>query len=476
MRFLLVTIFILFSGFSVSAKTVFVSTSKGCDANTGLNKASPLKSISKAISISDTILLKSGDIFYESFAVDNKYVGSYGKGNKPTVCGYKRLLKPEWQYVGDNVWVISLVRHNFSGFVVNGSSFLNNIGCIHDYKKNEIHGRKVQNRKDLDQNWDFWQTQEFANRKVMPEMFDSLYLYLSENPNKLSLEFTIGANGISANNSVIDNLNIIGFGGHGIAAGTKTTIRNCRIDAIGGRIQIGYKAFTSLGNGIEFYVSADKENCLVSGCYITRCYDCGITIQGSGKGQATPRNILIEDNLVTNCCQGWEDFLRNDENVVFHNCVVRRNLFINNGNTSGFSYPSGRFKYCHVLGNNFKGDKGLILEENTFIGGNYYCTSPFNKKYMSHIWRDNICYIKRGDFLLSNYSGTADVIRVPKEIGNFKSIEEATDAAIALYRAKTGDQTSSFRICANNRIKTMSRKLKKEWLKKHKYKEYLLTF
>lgn len=456
---------------NLSAKTVFVSSSMGNDANIGVSVDRPLKTINKALTIADTLLLKSGDVFYGSFTANDKYIDRYGEGNRPVVCGYKRIIEPNWEHVEGYVWRLKLTDSNFIGIQTPQSSTLNNIGCIHDWKNDKVHGRKMQYRKDLKQDWDFWQSEEFASQKVAPTEFDTLYMYCSKNPNKMQLELSTGSNGIVASGTALNNITIVGFGKHGIAGGTRTIIRNCRIDAIGGSTQLGHKTFASLGNGIEYYISKDKENCVVKGCYITRCYDCGITIQGSDKGKATPRNFLIEDNLVTNCCQGWEDFLRNDDDVVYENCVVRNNLFIDNGETSGFAYPESRFKYCQVLGNNFKGDKGLVLENNIFVNGNYYCTMPYQKKYMSHVWKNNHCYIMRGDFLLSNYTGTADVIRVPVEKKDYYSLSEATETAINQYRDKTGDKTTAFHILGRYRMKITAKLMKRRWLRDRDYSD-----
>ena len=231
-------------------------------------------------------------------------------------------------------------------------------------------------------------------------------------------------------------------------------------------IAINDNYFTPYGNGIEFWISRNTEDCIVDNCIISRCYDCGVSIQGSGGRQATPRNINISNNLIDRCCQGWEDFLRNDSNVVYENCVFENNIVVNSGNTSGFGYPESRFKYCHVLGNNTKGNKGMIIRNNTFVGGNYYCSGAYNGKYKSNKWQGNTCVIKRGDFILSNYYGTKDVIRIPVEKGEFPTLKDATETAISRYRELTGDETTRFVIKDSVAIDKQIKKLKKKYLKK----------
>lgn len=145
--------------------------------------------------------------------------------------------------------------------------------------------------------------------------------------------------------------------------------------------------------------------------------------------------------------------------------MFEENTVLNIGQTSGFGYPKDRFKYCHVLGNNFKGDKGMIIRNNTFVGGNYYCSGAYRDKYKSNVWEGNVCIIKRGDYILSNYMGTKDVIRIPTKKGDFKTLAEATEDAIRRYRELTGDETTRFVIKSDRKIKRCVAKLKKQFLK-----------
>lgn len=448
-------------------QVAYVSSSIGDDSNNGLNENTPLKTISKALSISSDVRLKANDVFYvKGLVLKDKKISRYGEGDNPVLCGYKRIVHPKWVMVQNNIWRLNLAEDNFSGLVLKGSSLSNNIGCVHEYDKDLVHGHKVQYKSELKENWDIWQTERFDGKTPASE-FDWVYLYYDSNPNNLKLEFSISDIAIRMVNSVVDGIDIIGYG-FGISANTNTKVMNCTIDAIGGRIQLGYNKFTCYGNGVEFYVSKDISNCLVENCVISRCYDCGITIQASGMGQATPRNIRIKNNLIFNCCQGWEDFLRNDVNVKYENCVFENNVLLNNGNTSGFGYPKSRFKYCHVLGNNFIGDKGMIIRNNTFIGGNFYCSSEFKGTYKSNVWEGNTCYIERGDFILSNYVGSKDVVRIPKEKGKFRTINEASEEAIRYYRRLTGDKTTRFVIKNNSSIEKLIKKQKNKFKKSRK--------
>jgi len=446
----------------------YVSTSIG-GAYDGTDINHPTNDLKYAINNSDIVLLKTGDTFYvNDLIVSEITLSSYGDGEAPIICGYKRIIEPRWVEIGNHIWKINLAEDNYSGVVLIGSSLSNNIGCIHEYDKNIIHGHKVQHYSELKSDWDMWQTERF-DKMISSNEFDWLYLYYEGNPNTLKLEFSITDAALRMSNATVENICFEGFG-FGISAGTHSTIRNCELDAIGGRMQIGYDVYICYGNGIEFYVSKDIEDCIVENCVISRCYDCGITIQGSGRGKATPRNIIVRNNLIFQCCQGWEDFLRNDDDVVYENCVFENNVLLNNGMTSGFGYPEDRFKYCHLLGNNKTGNKGMIIRNNIFVGGNFYCSGAYEGVYKSNVWQGNTCVIKRGDFILSNYTGNKDVIRIPTTRGVFSSLQAATKDAILRYRELTGDQTTKFVIKSHRSINRRITKMKNRCLDNQKNK------
>ena len=111
----------------------------------------------------------------------------------------------------------------------------------------------------------------------------------------------------------------------------------------------------------------------------------------------------------------------------------------------------------------------MVIRNNTFIGGNWHCGNPYKGKYKSNVWEGNTCVIKRGDYLLGDYFGTSDVIRIPVEKGKFRSLKVATEDAIRRYRGMTGDSTTVFYIQSEKKVKARADKLEKKYLKKHKY-------
>lgn len=451
----------LFALQAMAQKTVYVSSTIGNDNNTGLTEKAPLKTISAAYykGSNCTILLKAGDVFYrESTLVLNRKIGKYGNGTNPTLCGYKRIVQPRWESLGRNLWRLNLAEDNFTGVQVAGSSYSNNVGCIHEYDKDLIHGRKLQYLKDMKQDWDMWQTESTGN-STPKEAYDLLYLYYSGNPNQLKLEFSTGQIAVTLRDGTLENVNIVGYG-FGISAGSNAYVKGCHIDAIGGRQLISSKSFVCDGNGIGIWIYADKdtENTKVQDCYISRIYDSGICLSGSDGNSTTARNIEIKNNLLAYCCQGWEDFLRNDPPRYYENCVFKNNIVVFSGE-SGFGYPESRFKYCHVLSNNYKGDKKMIFRNNTFIGGNFHCNGGFQGTYTTNVWENNICYMTNENYLMGNYSGTKDVVRFGK----------SKKAAIELYRYLTEDNNTKFVVRSKSSVVRRGKRAVAYFLKSHTY-------
>ena len=62
--------------------------------------------------------------------------------------------------------------------------------------------------------------------------------------------------------------------------------------------------------------------------------------------------------------------------------------------------------------------------------------------------------------------GTKDVIRVPVNKGDFRTLKEATEDAISRYRELTGDETTRFVIKDSVAIDKQIKKLKRKYLKK----------
>lgn len=452
-----------------TTKVIYVSSTSGNDDNSGLTPDSPLKTINKALSaFADTIKLKRGDVFYESISYGRSSLVSYGDGSLPIMSGYKRIIKPSWVKVGDSIWKLNLTEDNFTGYKVEGSSYLNNIGCIHEYDKDLIHGRRVEHFEQLNEDWDIWQCEGYI-RGLPSSSFDEIYLYLSTNPNDKQLEFSVNVCGANMyeKHPHIDGIRFEGFN-TAVNFNMAGDITNCRIDAMGGNLFLNDSyGFVCAGNGIQYWVGQYAlDNSLVKGNYITRCYDCGITIQGDGN--ISPKNVTVIDNLIVNCCQGWEDFLHSEE-TCFNNCSFEDNIVVFSG-ISGWGYTDDRFKKCHIVQDNSHGLKGFVFKNNTFIGGNFYCSSPTKKNdYSSSKWYGNVCYIEKGNYLMGNYGGTKDVVTIPNDVIGRKYYTKEREKAIEIYRTKVNDMSTIFITVSTKKANRLGLRAINKYLRNHTF-------
>ena len=146
--------------------SLYVSSSQGNDNNDGKSADKPFKTIRKAIQKTRKsklcIRLKSGDVFFENMTgLSDCIIESYGKGDKPVLCGFKILRNPDaWQADSiKGVWRLDLSNEtDFAGYPLEYASdklCFNDIGCIYDSRKDKIYGHLVKSKKALRNNGDF---------------------------------------------------------------------------------------------------------------------------------------------------------------------------------------------------------------------------------------------------------------------------------------------------------------------------------
>ena len=104
----------------------------------------------------------------------------------------------------------------------------------------------------------------------------------------------------------------------------------------------------------------------------------------------------------------------------------------------------------------------MRIENNVFVDGNFYCSGVYNNAYRSNRWSGNKCYIESGSFILGEYFGRRDVLRVGKS-------RRASSAEIRNYRFLTGDSTTIFYVWSRGRVLNKADRLEKDFLKNHKY-------
>lgn len=353
----------------------YVSTTDGKDGNNGLSIHSPVARVSDIKQKDGVIVrLKCGDVFFENISgFKNSTIESYGKGEKPVLCGFKVLKNAEaWKY--DNtkrLWILDLEeQNNFVGIKATG--FENNIGCIYDSRKNKLYGRLLDQITDLKADGDFYTSSVCDSKVAKAEDFHFLYLRYSGNPATLgNLCFATRKSGVaSMTNCTIKDIAVVGYAVHGMCALNKCTVENCDLDIIGGAIQIGKCPWVRFGNGIEFYITNNPiGNTMVSGCRISRTFDCGATIQGTGDAMGDAKNIRFTNNHFVYCRQAFEHFMQSNGNpALYVNCMFDNNLVFMMGDNQ-FCCPE--IRDAAVLSYELQ-DKSCNIMNNTFYGSNYY--------------------------------------------------------------------------------------------------------
>ncbi|MBQ4137754.1 MAG: S-layer homology domain-containing protein, partial [Clostridia bacterium] len=170
---------------------------------------------------------------------------------------------------------------------------------------------KVNGPDGLKHDLEFWHDAETGK----------LYLYSKdENPAKRfsSIEIVDKGNGFSGsgNGVVIDNLELFGFGSHGIGYGgtvTDLTVQNCVFSFIGGSRQgTDPNTTTRFGNAVEIFGACDGF--IIRNCFAHNIYDCCWTIQFQGdpgdKGKWF-KNVEFYNNVACYSNTGLEVWINN---------------------------------------------------------------------------------------------------------------------------------------------------------------------
>lgn len=406
----------------------YVSFSEGATGNDGLSESTPLLHIADVkVKKNITLRLKCDDVFFENISgYSDCIVESYGKGNKPILCGIKVLKNTDaWEYDKEYLcWRLDLQKaENFVGMPADGLT--NNIGCIYDEKHDKIYGRLLNDLDKLKEDGDFYTTNKCDSKEVTGDDFRYLYFKYHANPSILgNLCFSTAKAGISKMyNCTIKDIAIIGFGGHGMGVLDHCTVADCVLDIIGGSIQLGKCPWVRFGNGIEFYITSNPvSNSIVRGCRISRTFDCGVTIQGSGDNMGDAVNIRFTNNRFIYCRQAFEHFMQSNGNPArYIDCSFDNNISLWAGDNQ-FGCPEQRD--AAVLSYELQ-DKSCSITNNIFYGSNYY----FGNKLPDGM-TNNLVYLYPDQFLHHSHF-RADAMRV---------LYSGND--VEVYRKRTGDKST----------------------------------
>ena len=302
--------------------TTYYIAEDGDDQAAGTSESTPWQSVNKVVTAinagqivrGDTIVFKRGQTFYGQFTdlsglqgEGRITFGAYGSGEKPRIMGYKVLNKPEaWKNIGGNQWQIELVEGNYSG---NTSTEDANVGFL--LLDSAFHGVKKFSVGELRNDLEFHSDER--NRM--------LTVWSEANPStRGDLRITVNGRIFQAvSNMTIQDLDLIGCGGHGIQVRDVTgveVLRN-RIRHIGGSVLYGT---TRYGNGVEVYLGG--SDVLVEDNIIHDVYDVATTIQGHQilkTGGEAPvlrlgsSNVHFRKNYITRCSQSFEIWVAGPE-------------------------------------------------------------------------------------------------------------------------------------------------------------------
>lgn len=439
---------------------VYVSSSAGDDSNDGSMK-SPLKTFAKIPKENARILLKKGDVFYEPLSgLSNCVVDSYGKGSKyPEICGLKLLKNPDaWEDMGNGVWRLDMNKtENFYGRnleITKGNFQLNNLGALYDAASDTVYGHKVKKLEMLEKDWDITTGEIYKPKDIDAESYRWLYVKLGKNPSSdgAKLGILTYGNGVSGlKNCTVRNIAIKGFGRHGLTGSFGGKIENVKIDLIGGSTQVGYRTWVRLGNGIEFWISgspSSNNRNHVSGCTISRTYDCGSTIQGIvEKGEIVASDITFTGNKFYRCRQAFEHFLSNRSNgrSEYINCHFEGNFAWEMGENE-FSTPEPRDNNFLTYDNK---RKGMIIKNNVCYASGIYAGT---RGWAEH-FGENTFYVEQGKHnLLFVYPWGKQGIEIPSN----------SEADIQKYRETLGDTTSKIILVPESEIAETRSNLMKE--------------
>ena len=387
---------------------VYYISGTGDDRRDGLTPETAWKTTDHAnrtIAGGDTVLLKRGDTFYGNVTLpagtaDNPTVlSAYGEGAKPKVCLYKITTSPDvWTEVRKNVWRTSLAdKANYTGNVYTDDT---NVGFL--WVGGEIHGWKRFSHDALAAPWEF-----------LCEGRD-LYVYSEGNPNKIADEIAFSVNGRCISPSeynVIEDLDLCGSGGHGIA-GTYAEVQviGCDIHDIGGSELPGYPTpNTRYGNGIELW--DDTHDILIDGCTIANCYDVGFTMQGRPQKGGWFR-VTLKNCVMWGSHQSFEIWSeKTSEEAGMFDCVFTDNVCIGAG--MGWSDGPRPNKPCGVhllLYGTGCNTHDIKLRNNIFYDTGYALYYKAGDEIPAAYDSDeNYIYLRPGTHIINNkYTYTAE--------------------------------------------------------------------
>ena len=387
-------------------KIFYISSTSGSDSNPGTEEAPlrTLRALEEEHKTASTILLKSGDIFFETLSgCTDCTISSYGEGRKPIVCGFRIQKNADsWVAEGNGIWRLDMSRNeDFYGFkhgTIEKRQYYGNIGSLWSPDENRIRGNLVFKKELLKKDGDFFVTDKWKRVEITDE--DLRYLYMKSAARPKAYCLASGNNGVyNMTRCRISSIAVIGFGANGIAFCRECEIRDCDIDIIGGSILIGKNDHPArYGNGIEIWIGNNPCNGnTVRNCQISRCYDTATTIQGPATSEVHSVGNHFIQNRIAYCRQGFEHWATTDgDPAIFEDCCFNDNVLFCCGDNKFEGTPQrdndvallaykAPAKYFEIKGNLIYGKHYRFNEGCTpgLGGGEVYISSGSNLLYVT---------------------------------------------------------------------------------------------
>ncbi len=305
---------------AATGRTYYVAQD-GNDQAAGTSEGAPWKSINRVneafakgqVVRGDSVLFKRGQSFYGEFSNlgsfgdsgENLTLGSYGSGDLPKILGYKVLNKPQaWKSAGNGLWQIDLFdTNNYSGNTSSVAGKRWNVGQL--WVNGKLYPVKKDSPSELKSDWEFCSEGGKGSAK--------LTVRAPQNPAEAG-EVLVAVDGnlvdvAWSKNITIQELHLMGIGGHGVSMGEKAsgiTIKNNRISWIGGSYTPnGSLRYIRYGNGIQAWIGS--KDVLAEGNTIEEVFDVAATMQGDQWGEHFGwQNVHYKNNHIARCSQSFE--------------------------------------------------------------------------------------------------------------------------------------------------------------------------
>jgi len=421
----------------------------GSDENDGLVPERPMRTLARLMALDlesgDRVLFRRGDLFRGTIkAKSGVTYAAYGEGRElPTICASRRdYADPKlWERTDEpNVWRCTEKIHN-AGIVLfdREPRDIGDDAVVADMrlpKRCEPFDKPVVLDADL------------AFRNLFKR--DRLELRSDRgNPGERFRHIEIGEHGhclwIDADDLLIENLHFTLTGSNGVGGSGERrniTVRNCRLDWLGGSIIEGWKFGTvRFGNAIEIWGACDGFRALDN--RISNIYDTGVTIQCNDRADFVCKmeNVLFASNVIDNCFWALEYYNRNNAPGSF----TRNVLFVGNlcrGTGRGWGCKGRATRAPTIsIGETPEGSSGIVVEGNRFMGSTgplVMIREPVAKG--AFVFRGNV-YAQRADGVLLSHEPPLKSFATPPERRHVAVVKLDASARETIFR-ELGDETA----------------------------------